>query len=144
MILFVFLGLLRTRSRLLLKHYVIVEPLAYWFKNMQQRGCRSLSGSLSVTLQTAWKKLNEMHTRYQATFNETLQPTPRSHAAFDNHNNIVVNKFPVEGKASNSQIGTAMIIKEDQLYYLPFGTLMRSPRGIPFIILTCIEHVTLT
>ena len=92
MVLYVFLGLLRTRNWLLLKHYAMVEPLAYWFQNVRQRGRCSLSGSFSYTLRTVWRNLHKMHTRCQEQFNETLQLIPHLHAAFDNHINVVVNK----------------------------------------------------
>ena len=136
-ILGLFLNLIRTRSQMMLPHYAMVEPLAHWFKGMQQH---RLSSGFSVQLRTAFKKLSMLYGKSMATFNEKLQGMARGHAAFDNHNKIISCKNVVEGKSSNNQIGTAMFLREDKPYDLPPGTTMKSPNGVPFILLECSRH----
>ena len=92
MILFFFLGLIRTRNRLLLRHYGMVEPLAVWFKGQQQSGRRTLSGGFHSTLPTVFRKMNDLYEKCLLTFNAKLRGEIRCHGAFDNHNKQIRNK----------------------------------------------------
>merc|ERR1712086_423254 len=58
MILYLFLGLLCTRNRLLLRHYAMVQPLARWFQGQETAGHRTLGGGFESALATVWKHLN--------------------------------------------------------------------------------------
>ena len=140
MILYVFFGLLRTRNRNLLLHYSMVEPLANWFKGLQQPGRRSISGGFNSDLRRTWKRLGEMYDQCIPTFNEKLQSTERCHGALDNHNKIIRSKFMTEGKSAIVHIGTAMFLRQDKPYYLPVGTKMISPMGISFNVIECTRH----
>ena len=58
----------------------------------------------------------------------------------DNHQQILPKKSISEGKSAITQVGTAMILKQDRPYHLPPGTRMRSPRGVSLVVLVCLEH----
>ena len=59
LIVFLCLGMIRAKSRLLLRHYAIIEPFAYFSKGYQQPGRRTMTGGLNSTLPTSMKQLNK-------------------------------------------------------------------------------------
>ena len=65
MILYLFLGLLCTRNRLLLRHYAMVQPLARWFQGQETAGHRTLGSGFESALATVWKHLNTLHAKHQ-------------------------------------------------------------------------------
>ena len=50
-------------------------------------------------------------------------------------------KSSIEGKSSTNHIGTAMYLREDKPYKLPPDTLMRSPHGILFKVVSCVQRI---
>ena len=52
MILYLFLGLLRTRNRLLLRHCTMVQPLACWFQGQESAGHCTVAGGFDSALAT--------------------------------------------------------------------------------------------
>lgn len=140
MILYLFFAILWMKNRLLLRYWVMVEPLASFFKGQQQSGRKSFSGMYTSTMRTIFRRLDALYKRCKPTFDAKLVSTWRCHGAFDNHNKITRKKTQTSGKSAIAHIGTATYLKEDVPFALPFGTKMMSPLGILLIVLACIEH----
>ena len=132
-----FFVLLMSRSQRMLPFPPIAETLGLWYKGMQHTDRRTIFGSWSSTSITAWKRIDNLYSQCLPTLNEKLRQIPRGHASFDNYNQILNAEYVVEGKSTNNQIGTAMLLREDQQYLLPIGTTMTSPRGLPFTVCRC-------
>ena len=94
LIVFLCLSMIRAKSRLLLRHYAIIEPFAYFSKGFQQPGRRTMTGGLNSTLHTSMKRLKEVYERCLPTFNDRLAVTMRCHGAFDNHQKVLPKKNP--------------------------------------------------
>ena len=139
-ILFLFLALIRTRSRNLLKYWSHIEPLAFYFKGYRLPGRASMSGGFNSTLDTCWKEQEELHSRMQPSFLQKLRGTQRMFVAFDNHNKVHMKKNITEGKTAITHIGTYFFAKEERPLYLPPGTTMTSPRGVRFKVVSCNSH----
>ena len=118
----------------------MVEPRGFWFKGFQQPSRRSISGGFNSTMETVWKRLDQMYDRCIITFNRKLQLEPRCHGAFDNHNKKILKKTITDGKTAINHIGTSTFLKEDRPYQLPIGTTMQSSLGIDFMVTLCAEH----
>ena len=88
-VLSIFFGLLLSKSQRMLPFFPIVETLGLWYKGVQQRGSRTITGGLSSTLQTAWKRIDNLYSHCLPTFNKKLRHIPRGHASFDNYNKIL-------------------------------------------------------
>ena len=127
MILSAFLSHVRTKSRHLLKHYAIVEPLGFWFKGYMQPSRKSISGMTNSDMRTVWTRIGKMHDRCILGFNQKLLLEARCHGAFDNHNKKKIKKTITDGKTAINHIGTSTFFKEDVPYQLPNGTTMTSP-----------------
>ena len=87
---------------------------------------------MTSTINMAQSRLEAMHKEGVLTFNEKLLWLAYAHGAFDNFNRLISANYHREGKSSNSQIGTAALVREDTPYLLPQGTTMASSGGIPF------------
>jgi hypothetical protein len=81
-----------------------------------------------------------MHVNHLPTFNDKLQNLPHSHRAFDNYQRSIRKKCVSVGKSAITQVGTALLLREDRPFHLPPGTKMRSPRGVPLVVSTCVPH----
>ena len=55
MLLSIFCSLLRAKSRDLLKHWAMCEPLAHFYKGFSQPSRKAFNGGFSSTLATCWK-----------------------------------------------------------------------------------------
>ena len=112
MILFLFYGLIRTRSRNLLTHWAQVDPLAHYYKGHQPVGCKSLMGGMTSSLKICWMKQNEMQKKCLPTFNAILRGEPHCTGAFDNFNEEGKKKFVTHGKSAHMHIGTVFFLKK--------------------------------
>ena len=81
-----------------------------------------------------------MYAKCLPTFNKTLQVESFSTGAFDNYNKLLPTKNQIDGKASTNHIRTMYLLKKDRLYEIPVNTIMLSPAGILFSILSCMRH----
>ena len=138
LIVFLCLSMIRAKSRLLLRHYAIIEPFAYFSKGYQQSGRRTMTGGLNSTLPTSMKQLKKIYERCLPTFNDRLAGTMRCHGAFDNHQKILPKKNPGDGKSAVTHGGTSSFLKEDRPYIIPNGTTMTSPLGTRFKVINCV------
>ena len=138
LIVFLCLSMIRAKSRLLLRHYAIIEPFAYFSKGYQQPGRRTMTGGLNSTLPTSMKQLKKIYKRCLPTFNDRLAGTMRCHGAFDNHQKILPKKNPGDGKSAVTHVGTLSFLKEDRPYIIPNGTTMTSPLGTRFKVINCV------
>ena len=137
MILFLFLALIRTRSRHLLANWSTVEPLGHWFKGNQQPSRKSLAGGFTSTLQTCWKRQNAILKKYMPSFNEKLKCEPSMYGAFDNYNEVLQKINQPDGKAALTHIGTAYYAIQAKPIELPVGTSILSPHGISSTVTSC-------
>ena len=137
MMLFLFLALLRTRSRYLLSHWASIEPLGHYFKGHQQPGRNSLSGSFSMTLRTCWARQKVIYDKYIPTFNQELEAEQTTFGSYDNHNEVLQKKNPTDGKNAITHIGTSYYAIKAKPIDLPVGTVVRSPHGVEFNVTSC-------
>ena len=137
MMLFLFFGLIRTKSRYLLKHWAMVEPFGHYFKGHQQPGRNSLSGAFTSTLETCWKRQNEIYERFLPSFNEELQSESTNYGSYDNYNEVLPKKNPTDGKNAITHIGTVYYAKKAKPIDLPVGTIVKSPHGVMFEVDSC-------
>ena len=142
MILCVFCSLLCAKSRDLLKHWAMCDPLAHFYKGFSQPCRKSFNGGFSSTLETCWKLQDKIYEEFIPSFHEVLQNNPIVHACFDNYNKVLQKKDQLVGKAAITHIGMAFMICKDKPIYLPNGTMIKSSSGYLFNIVSC-ETVSL-
>ena len=115
----------------------MVEPLGHYFKGHQQPGRNSLSGAFTSTLDTCWKRQNEIYEKFMPTFNEELQAEQTNYGSYDNYNQVLNKKNPTEGKNAITHIGTVYYAKKAKPIDLPVGTVLQSPHGVLFEVVSC-------
>ena len=139
-IVYLCIGLIRAKNRLLLRNYAMIEPFAYFSKGYQQPGRRTIAGGFTSTLPTCWKRIKAIYDKCLPSFNERLTAETRCHGAFDNHQKFIDKKNPTDGKSSINHVGTSFFLKQDRPYSLPKGTRMQSPKGTRFVVEECVQH----
>ena len=125
MILSVFCSLLQAKSRDLLKHWAICDPLAHFYKGFSQPSRKVFNGAFYSTLATCWKMQDQINEECIPSFHEVPQNNPVVHGCFDNYNNVQQKKDKLVGKAAISHIGTAFMVRKDKPIYLPNGTKIK-------------------
>ena len=81
-----------------------------------------------------------MHSKHLPTFNNEVRSCLCSHGAFDNYQRTIRKKFVSTGKLALVQVGTALVLCKKSPFHLPLGTKMRSPSGVPLVVLACVLH----
>ena len=137
MILFILCSLLCAKSRDLLKHWAMCDPLAHFYKGFSQPCRKSFNGGFSSTLDTCWKLQDKIYEECILSFHEVLQNNPVVHACFDNYNNVLQKKDQAVGKGAITHIGTAFMVREDKPIFLPNDTVIKSSSGYLFNVISC-------
>lgn len=139
-ILFLFYGLIRARSQLLLRHWAIVEPLGHFYKGHQQPSSKSMGGLFTSCLPVCFEKLDTIYEEEIEDFMSRLEWEPVLTGAFDNYQRMIQKKDQTAHKSAITHIGTAFYAKANVPIHLPKWTAVRSPSGIHFKVLTCSRH----
>ena len=139
-ILFLFYGLIRSRSQLLMRHWAIVEPLGYFYKGHQQPGNKSMAGMFSSSLPVSFDKLDDIYNGEVGDFMSRLEFEPVLFGAFDNYQRMIQKKDQTAHKSAITQKGTAYYAKANIPIHIPKGSAIESPSGIRFKVLTCSKH----
>ena len=82
MLLFVLCGLIRAKSRELLKHWAQSEPLVFFFKGFTQPSRKSIYGGSTITFPIWWKNQDKLYEKCILSFNEILQNRWQSQCCF--------------------------------------------------------------
>eukprot|EP00956_Cyclotella_meneghiniana_P022470 scaffold42566_cov60-Cyclotella_meneghiniana.AAC.1 len=139
-ILYLFYGLIRARSLMLMRHWAIVEPLGYYYKGNQQPGSKSMGGMFSSSLPTSFDRLDEIYKADIEAFNNRLEFEPVLFGAFDNYQRMIQKKNQTAHKSAITHTGTAIFLKANVPIDLPQGSTVITPFGTRFKVTKCSRH----
>ncbi len=88
-------------------------------------------------MQTVWDTLNDIFDSTAAARADVISNQFTISMAFDNWQQMVQKIWQMQGSSSNYLKGVAAFVKKDKAIVLPIGSVLKSPSGILFCIVSC-------
>ena len=133
-----FLGLIRLRSQKQLPHWSMISPLAHHCKSYLQLGTKNPLVGVGCNIKTAWNKLDGIFERCTPARMALIKNQLTITCVFDNWQRLINKLWQDMGKSGVFHRGTAYFVKQDKAFALPHGTMMTSPAGFKFWVLSCV------
>jgi hypothetical protein len=137
MMLFLFFGLICTRSQRMMKHWAIVEPLANFYRGHSQPGAKTVGGAFVSTLETSFLALDEIYGNKYPDFMSTIEEQQTAFVSFDNYQKNISKKNQTAHKAALTHIGTSYYIKAPKPIRISKHSSVTTDLGLKFKVQTC-------
>ena len=133
-----FLALIRLRSQKQLPHWSMLSPLGHHCKGYLQPGHKNPLIGAGCNIKTAWHKLDDIFKICTPALMALVKSQLAITCVFDNWQRLINKLWQDLEKSSLYQRGTAFFVKQDKAFVLPVGTIMLSPLGLKFCVVSCI------
>jgi hypothetical protein len=134
-----FLGMLRSRSQKALRYWSIVVPLATWGKGGIKSMKNHTSTGASCTLKSALNILNKIYNDSREASRECIKSEQTLSVCFDNYQHSFQKSIQSFGKSSIFHQCTSFIAKMNATPDVINGTLISSPLGRVYRIVSCVR-----
>ena len=117
----------------------MLSPLAHHCKGYLQPGTKNPLIGAGCSIKTAWHKLDQIFKECTPAQMAMIKSQVTLTCVFDNWQRLINKLWQDMGKSSIFQRGTAFFFKRDKTFTLPPGTMMMSPTGMQFSVVSCIR-----